>query len=81
MEIGPSALKHGVPEADIVHVVEHPLAIFPITGSRGDEAEMYVGLNLDATSVLEILVIPGESDEALVIHADTARAAYLRKLP
>lgn len=81
MEIRSSALKHGIPEADIEHVLDHPLAVFAITGSSGDEAEMYVGFNRDATSVLEVLVIFGETDEPIAIHADTARATYLRRLP
>jgi hypothetical protein len=81
MEIRSSARKHGVADADIEHVVVNPLAVFAITGSRGDEAEMYVGFNKDATSVLEVLVIFGESEEPLAIHADTARATYLRRLP
>ena len=81
MEIRSSARKHGVPDADIEHVVDNALAVFVITGSRGDEAEMFVGFNRDATRVLEVLVIFGESGQLLAIHADTARAIYLRRLP
>lgn len=81
MNMRASARKHGVPDADILHVVEHPLAVFPITGSAGNEAEMHVGFNRDATSVLEVLVVYGTSDEPLIVHADTARATYLRRLP
>lgn len=81
MKISSSARRHGVPDEDIAHVVERPLAIFPITGSHGDEAEMYVGFNRDATLVLEVLVLASDPDELVVVHADTARATYLRRLP
>lgn len=81
MDIGASARKHDVLDADILHVVGNPLAVFPITGSGGDEAEMHVGFNRAATAVLEVLVIFGASDEPLIVHADTARATYLRRLP
>jgi hypothetical protein len=81
MEIRPSARKHDVPDADMKHVVENALAVFPITGSGGDEAEMHVGFNCEATTVIEVLVVFAASKEPLIIHADTARATYLRRLP
>lgn len=42
---------------------------------------MHVGFNREATTVIEVLVVFAESKEPLIIHADTARAAYLRRLP
>lgn len=81
MRIATSARKHGVHDADVEHVVAHPLAVFVITGSGGDEAEAHVGLDRDAASVLEVLVVAVASDELPAAHADAARATYLRTLP
>ena len=77
VDIRPSALRHGVHEADIRHALAHPMSIeveddgvFVIVGSRRDGHPLEMCLRYDAAS-----------DTERVFHAMQARPNRMRKSP
>jgi hypothetical protein len=76
VEIHRSAHRHGVPADDMLHAVEHSLAVEDL----GEEPDRWLVLGPDtAGNLLEVVVlINGEGDE-IIIHAMPMRPKY-RKL-
>lgn len=75
MEIQESARKHGIGDDDIVHAVEHALAVYDI----GDDDEPIRSLHLGpdrAGNLLEIVVLELDDGRWLVIHAMRMRRRY-----
>ena len=73
MEVHRSARKHGVADEDILHAIDHALAIEDI----GEDPDRWLVLGPDrAANMLEVVVlITGERDQ-LAIHAMPMRPIY-----
>jgi hypothetical protein len=71
--ISASARKHGISDDDMLHALRNPISVDYLDESR----TMFIGAARDGT-LLEIGV--ADSDEGtVIIHADRARAKYLRQ--
>ncbi|MGI9098259.1 MAG: hypothetical protein ACR2H2_07160 [Solirubrobacteraceae bacterium] len=76
MEIHDSARKHGVADADILHAIDHALAI----EDAGEDPDRWLVIGPDrAGNLLEVVVLTIE-DLQLAIHAMAMRAKYRRLL-
>jgi hypothetical protein len=77
VEIDDSARKHGVAEEDIVHAVDHALAI----EDAGEEPDRWLLIGPDrAGNLLEVVVLATVEGDQLVIHAMPMRPKYRRLL-
>jgi hypothetical protein len=74
-EIHPSARKHGIPDEDITHAIDHALAIDDLD----DDARLYIGPGRNAAP-LEILTIVSPYGTEIAIHAMRMRPRYARLL-
>ena len=72
----PSARRHGIADADILHAIEQSMLVDDL----GEDPDRWLVIGPDrAANLLEvIMLITGEGDE-LIIHAMPLRAVY-RKL-
>ena len=71
--IAPSALKHGIDEAAILHAYRNPVRIWDL----GDGFTMLVGP--DETAVfLEVGYVTGDRRVHVIVHAMRARGKFLR---
>ena len=76
MEIPRSARRRQVPDEDISHAYEHPVAWVEL----GDDPLRYLLAGADrAGNLLELVVLAVEDDE-LVIHAMALRSSTRREL-
>lgn len=76
VEIHESARKHGVGDDDIVHAVEHAVAVYDI-GEGDDEPIRSLHLGPDrAGNPLEMVVLELDDGRWLVIHAMRIRRRY-----
>jgi hypothetical protein len=71
VEIYHSARKHGVLDDDIVHAVEHVLAV----GEQDDGKVLYLGPDR-AGNLLEVVTVARDDGSEIVIHAMPMRAKY-----
>ncbi len=71
MEIYQSARRHGIADEDILHAVEHALAV----GEQDDGKVLYLGPDR-AGNVLEVVAVAREDGSEVVIHAMRMRAKY-----
>jgi uncharacterized DUF497 family protein len=77
VEIHESARKHGVADADIVHAVDHALAI----EDAGEDPDRWLVLGADqAGNLLEVVVLLTAEGAQLAIHAMAMRPKYRRLL-
>lgn len=76
LAIHPSARKHGVPDADIEHVVSHAMSI----DDREHDTRLYLGPACNA-ELLEVAVIVYDDRSVTAIHAMKMRPKYRRLLP
>lgn len=72
MRITPSARRHGVPDEDMLHAVEHYIRVFADQGD--EELVMFIG-PARSGAVLEVGVIE-DDDDPRIIHAMPARAKF-----
>ncbi|MGI6506867.1 MAG: toxin [Saccharofermentanales bacterium] len=79
MSIHPSALKHGIPEEDILYAANWALWIEPLEEDN-PQRELRLGFDT-AGRMLELVVLIFDSGNELVIHAMKARSQYLDLLP
>ncbi|HHX19407.1 MAG TPA: toxin [Clostridiaceae bacterium] len=79
MSIHPSALKHGIPEEDILYAANWALWIEPLDEDN-PQRELRLGFDT-AGRMLELVVLVFDSGNELVIHAMKARSQYLDLLP
>ena len=70
--IAASARKHGIADADMIHVFNNPVLVDQID----DGFTMFIGGDR-AGNTLEVGVIDS-SDGPIIVHAMTARPHYLR---
>jgi hypothetical protein len=75
VEIHASARRHGVADDDMLHAIQHSLAVEDV----GDDPERWLVIGPDrAASLLELVVlVTGQRDE-IVIHAMPMRPIYER---
>ncbi len=72
-----SAFKHGVPVEDIEHLVRNPMVIDELD----DNLRLYLGPSRSGALLEAIVVVRGDDQAELAIHAMPARAKYRRLLP
>lgn len=73
--IHPAARKHGIPDADIEHAVDHAMAIDDL----GDWKRLYLGPARDA-ALLEVVTLARSGGAEMAIHAMKMRPKYRRTL-
>jgi hypothetical protein len=71
--ISPSARKHGISDEDMLHALRNPAGVDYLD----DGLTMFIGAAQDGT-LLEVGAVDGD-DGPVIIHADRARAKYLRR--
>jgi hypothetical protein len=71
VEIYRSARRHGIADEDIVHAVEHALAV----GELDDGRVLYLGPDR-AANMLEVVAVARDDGSEVVIHAMRMRAKY-----
>lgn len=77
MEIHPSARRHGVGDADMLHAVEHALAV----EDAGEDPDRWLVIGPDAAgNLLEVVVLISSEGDQRVIHAMAMRPTYRRLL-
>jgi hypothetical protein len=77
VEIHRSARKHGVADEDILHAIDHALAIEDI----GEDPDRWLVLGPNrATNMLEVVVLTTAHGTQLAIHAMPMRPIYERLL-
>ena len=77
MKIHDSARKHGVEDRDLLHAIDHALAI----EDAGEEPERWLVIGPDrAGNLLEVVVMMTTEGTQLAIHAMTMRAKFCRLL-
>ena len=80
MEFHRAASKHGVQHDDVLHAVEHALAVVDI----GDDLAPYRTLVLGpdrSGNMLEVVVLHFDDGRDMVIHAMPMRTLYQSLLP
>ena len=70
--IAPSARKHGLLDADILHAYAHPIRVFELE----EGFTMLIGASR-SVALLEVGVVAGDTAE-VVVHAMPARPKFLR---
>jgi hypothetical protein len=76
LEVYPSAFKHGIAEADIKHVLKHPIRIM----DQDDGSLLYLGAAADG-GLTEVVTYPRPDGSELVVHAMKMRRGYANLLP
>ncbi len=77
MEILPSARRHGVGDADMLHAIENALAV----EDAGEDPDRWLVIGPDAAgNLLEVVVLISREGAQQVIHAMAMRPAYRRLL-
>jgi hypothetical protein len=78
VEVYESARKHGVADADMLHAVDHALAI----EDAGEEPDRWLVIGPDrAGNLLEVVVMMTAEGRQLAIHAMPMQAKFQRLLP
>lgn len=80
MEIHGSARRHGIPDDDIEHAVEHPLVVADLD-PEGDPLKVLVIGPDRAGNLLEVIVLELTDERLMAIHAMALRASYRELLP
>lgn len=76
MDIHPSARRHGIADADMLHAVDHSLVVDDL----GDDPDRWLVIGPDqAANLLELVVLVTAEGDELIIHAMPLRPVY-RKL-
>ena len=77
MEIHGSARRHGVANQDILHAIEHALAI----EDAGEDPDRWLVIGPDtAANLLEVVVMITAEGSQIAIHAMPMREKYARLL-
>lgn len=73
--IAPSAHRHGISVADMVHAYDNPIRIF----EQDDEMTMTIGPGWNA-ALLEVGHVTADDGRVVILHADHARTKYTKRL-
>jgi hypothetical protein len=77
VEIHASAHRHDVSEEDMLHAVEHSLAVDDV----GEDPDRWLVLGPDtAGNLLEVVVLISDEGDEIIIHAMPMRPKYRRLL-
>jgi len=77
VEVHDSARRHGIEDADVVHAVDHALAV----EDAGEDPDRYLVLGADrAGNLLEVVVLVTDEVQ-IAIHAMPMRPKFRRLLP
>ena len=77
MEVHPSAGRHGETDDDILHAVDHAVAV----EDAGDDPERWLVIGPDqAGNLLEVIVMLTREGNTIAIHAMPMRPKYRRLL-
>jgi len=77
VEVRGSARRHGVDEEDMVHAVEHVVAVEDV----GEDPDRWLVIGPDrAANLLELVVLVTDDGSQLIIHAMPMRPKYRRLL-
>ena len=77
MEIHPSARRHEVDDADMLHAIANSIAVEDL----GDDPDRWLVIGPDrAGNLLEVIVLVTTEGDELIIHAMPLRAIYRRLL-
>lgn len=77
MEIHRSARRHGIDDTDMLHAVEHSLAVEDL----GEDPDRWLVVGPDAAgNLLELVVLVTSEGDEIVIHAMPLRPVYRRLL-
>lgn len=77
VEIHASAHRHDVAEKDMLHAVEHSLAVEDL----GEDPDRWLVLGPDtAGGLLEVVVVLSDEGDEIIIHAMPMRPTYRRLL-
>lgn len=77
MEIHRSARRHGIADDDMLHAVDHALAVEDI----GEDPDRWLVIGpARAANLLELVVLLTADGEQLIIHAMPMRPQYRRLL-
>ena len=77
VEIHPSARRHGIPDNDMLHAVEHSLVVDDV----GEDPDRWLVIGPDsAGNLLEVVVLVTFEGDELIIHAMPLRPVYRRLL-
>jgi len=77
VDFRPSAFEHGVPVEGIEHSVGNPMVLEELD----DNLRLYLGPSRSGALLEVIVVVRGEGQPELAIHAMAAREKYRRLLP
>ncbi|MCB0974816.1 MAG: hypothetical protein KDB86_09695 [Actinobacteria bacterium] len=76
MEIHPSARRHGIADADMLHAVDHSMGVEHV----GEDPDRWLVIGPDRTgNLVEVVVLATTEKREILIHAMSMRAVY-RKL-
>jgi hypothetical protein len=77
VEIHSAARRHGIADDDMLHAVEHALAVEDL----GDDPDRWLVIGPDrAANLLEVVVLVTVEGVEMIIHAMAIRPAYRRLL-
>jgi hypothetical protein len=80
VEIHRSARKHGIPDAAILHALDHALTVIDLEADADPPKVLAIGPD-HAGNLLEIIWLELAGDANLVIHAMPLRPAFYVLLP
>lgn len=76
-EVTASARKHGIPEEDIFHALDHPIR-YAEQEYQGEVRMLVIGADRSGV-LLEIVLVPADAPQR-IIHADVLRPGRYRFL-
>ena len=77
MEIHPSARRHGIADDDMLHAIDHSMAVDDL----GEDPDRWLVIGRDrAANLLEVIVLVTVEGDEMIIHAMPVRGTYYRLL-
>ncbi len=80
MEIHRSASKHGVPESDVLHAIEHEIVSMDLEPEADPPKVLVIGPD-SGGNLLEVIVLVLAGDRLIAIHAMKLRRQFYELLP
>jgi hypothetical protein len=79
VEIHESAHRHGFTDEDVLHAVEHPVAVVDFDPDSNPPKVLVIGPDR-AGNMLEVIILLFNDDRILAVHAMTLRKKFYRLL-